>query len=406
MRRILSLFRLRRTFSLVLVAALIWITAGDAFLGAQKTSPAGKAAQAERAKGSIPAAIGTGEKEEAPAKKGISPLVWILGGAAVAAIVYFAVTSLSKKNSPASTTTTTASNTTTTAGTTSTTTSIPASNYDFISALGAFGGGLGQFNNPCDVAANAAERVYVVDSSNNRVQESSPNMASFQAEWGGFNAPGGIGIGPEAIYVAGNADHRIYKFSVYGEPWGQWGGPGSGDAQFSNPRDVAVDGSGYIYIADTGNHRIQKYRPAGVDGGYEAKWGGPGAGNGQFNSPTGITIDSAGNVYVADSQNHRIQKFDTSGTFLAAWGSFGANDGQFNTPRNLAVDAQNNVYVADTGNHRIQKFTSSGTFINKLGSQGTANGQFQGPWGVAVTSSGSLYVADTGNQRIQKFRIR
>jgi hypothetical protein len=69
-----------------------------------------------------------------------------------------------------------------------------------------------------------------------------------------------------------------------------------------------------------------------------------------------VAIDSADNVYVADTYNHRIQKFDSDGTFLTKWGSSGAGDGQFRYPKGVAVDSADNVYVADAYNHRIQKF--------------------------------------------------
>jgi len=67
-------------------------------------------------------------------------------------------------------------------------------------------------------------------------------------------------------------------------------------------------------------------------------------------------VDSSGNVYVADTGNHRIQKFNASGEFLAKWGSEGTGDGQFDCPYGVAVDSNGNVYVADMGNDRIQKF--------------------------------------------------
>jgi len=69
-----------------------------------------------------------------------------------------------------------------------------------------------------------------------------------------------------------------------------------------------------------------------------------------------VAVDSSGNVYVADTNNHRIQKFDSGGSFQAKWRSYGSGDGQFNCPGGVAVDSSGNVYVADTINHRIQKF--------------------------------------------------
>jgi DNA-binding beta-propeller fold protein YncE len=96
-------------------------------------------------------------------------------------------------------------------------------------------------------------------------------------------------------------------------------------------------------------------------------WGSSGSGDGQFNHPYGVAIDTSNNVYVADTDNHRIQKFTSDGTFLTEWGSDGAlygglGEGLFWGPSGVAVDSFGNVYVADTGNHRIQKFGRYYTF--------------------------------------------
>src|SRR5262245_28341794 len=78
------------------------------------------------------------------------------------------------------------------------------------------------------------------------------------------------------------------------------------------------------------------------------KWGFPsGSGNGELSRPNGVATDASGNVYVADSGNDRIQKFDASGTFLTTWGSSGSGDGPFIFPNGVATDASGNVYVAD-----------------------------------------------------------
>jgi len=74
-------------------------------------------------------------------------------------------------------------------------------------------------------------------------------------------------------------------------------------------------------------------------------------------------VDGSGYVYVADTSNNRIQKFDGGGTFITAWGSFGSGNGQFNRPFGMATDGNSHVYVVDSSNYRIQNFDSNGGFL-------------------------------------------
>jgi streptogramin lyase len=184
-----------------------------------------------------------------------------------------------------------------------------------------------------------------------------------------------------------------------------WGSSGAGNGQFNNPSGICADNYGNIYVADTGNHRIQKFD---ADGNFILKWGANGTGDGYFNYPRGLAADAQGNVYVADCNNSRVQKFDSSGKFIHKWGSAGAGDGYFCNPCGVAVDSQGNVYVSDYGNHRVQKFDANGNFILKWGSSGSGSGQFTSAFGIAADGQGSVYVVDYSSTypvvgRVQKF---
>jgi DNA-binding beta-propeller fold protein YncE len=148
---------------------------------------------------------------------------------------------------------------------------------------------------------------------------------------------------------------------------------------------------------------------AGTAYAFDRKWGSQGTGNGQFRTPVGIAVDYSNNVYVADSGNHRVQKFSSTGAFITKWGTYGTGDGQFNSPTGVGVGILGNVYVTDADlasayNHRVQWFSSTGGFLGKWGTYGTGDGQFNGPWRVAVDELGYVYVTDWYNNRIQRFK--
>jgi uncharacterized protein (TIGR03663 family) len=185
------------------------------------------------------------------------------------------------------------------------------------------------------------------------------------------------------------------------------GNAGVGEGQFSAPRAIAIGPDGLLYVADSGNNRIQVLD---AQGNFVRSWGSAGTGVGQFQEPWGIAVSDAGRVYVADTWNHRIQVFDQEGNFISTWGHFvdtkgepDAEPGVFWGPRDIALDAEGNVYVTDTGNKRIQEFTPDGQFIAQWGGGGVALGRFEEPTSITFGPDGNVYVADTWNRRVQKF---
>ena len=149
----------------------------------------------------------------------------------------------------------------------------------------------------------------------------------------------------------------------------------SGDGQFQNPQDVAIDSTGNLYVTDTHNHRIQKFNSNGQ---FILKWGISGSGDGQLAFPSRLAFDSNDILYVTEPDNGRIQKFNTVGQFVGK-----IAQGQLSFPVGIGLDSSNNVYVAESGlagnPSRIDKFSSSGQLITSWGSMGSAPGQFNQP---------------------------
>ena len=167
------------------------------------------------------------------------------------------------------------------------------------------------------------------------------------------------------------------------------GGKGVGKGKFDSPTGIAVDDSGNILVADTGNRRVEKFSPNGA---FVTSIG-------PFEAPNGIAIDHTGNIYVAEiGSKHCIEKLGPDGKFIAKWapGLYG--------PRRIAIGPDDSIYVVDSGDNRIVKLSSDGEVLASWGSEGRGDGQFIGLSSVAVDpTTNKVYVADPINSRIQVF---
>ena len=204
-------------------------------------------------------------------------------------------------------------------------------------------GNVATFNKPYGVALDRAGNVYVTEYVGNRVRR-------LQFKGGNPNSPTSwqvslvAGDNSDAVGASGNTD-------------------GTGNAaRFNNPRGITVDRSGNLYVADTSNYRIRKItNPLGASGGTVSTFAGSTQGyadgtgtSAKFYSPYGITVDSAGYLYVADTYNHRIRQISPAGVVRTVAGSGAAgsvdgagNEARFYCPWCIAVDTAGNLYVSD-----------------------------------------------------------
>jgi len=243
-------------------------------------------------------------------------------------------------------------------------------NGSFLAAFGTFGTGNGQFNSPRGMAIDdAAGEVYVVDSLNDRVQVFDRD-GNWLRGWGTAGSgdgqlsfPRGVAVdGSGNVFVTDMDNHRVQVFTTTGAFTGKWGSFGAGDGQFQFPRGIAVDPMGRVLVVDSFNHRVQRFDP---DGTFVSKFGANGGdgsfgtGDGQFNTPRAVSV-AAGRIWVADTGNDRLQAFTDNGTsvtFLGITGAQGLADGLLNTPRGVFATATAQ-YAASSGNHRIDAFGS------------------------------------------------
>ena len=263
----------------------------------------------------------------------------------------------------------------------------------------------------------------------------------------GVHRPMGVAINKRGEVVVTEVGRNcVFVFSPSGEKLRSFGTLGSCQGQFDWPCGVTVDGEGNILVADTHNHRIQKYTaeyqfltavgkkgilhfssPSDIafntinnkvyvpdfrnnhiqvlnsDLTFSSTFGKEGNGKGQFSSPWGIACDSTGKVYVADTDNHRIQVFTAEGKFVRMFGRRGQGRGELARPHYVAVDTSGMVYVSEQDNHRVSVFTTEGQFVTSFGQKGTGPGKFNFPYGLAVDDDGVVYVCDFEQNRVQVF---
>ena len=209
-------------------------------------------------------------------------------------------------------------------------------------------------------------------------------------------AGGGLAVSGDTVYVADTGNDRIQRFTLDGGHGAQVVAPGT----LAAPQGIAVRGT-RLLVADDQHHRVAVFDTGGHP--LASVGAGPGSSPGQLSNPYDVAADPAGRVFVADDLNQRIVRFSSPPAYpyKARWGAYGTQPGQLAYPRGIAVDGQGLVYVADTGNDRIDVFDASGNLLRSFGASGRAPGQFDEPVGVAADAGGLRAVTDAVNGRVQ-----
>jgi len=176
-------------------------------------------------------------------------------------------------------------------------------------------------------------------------------------------------------------------------------GPDNLPSPFNNPSCLAIDHHQRIFIADTGNTRIQVL----VENEFSTFKCRSRTGKTRFRGPEGVTFDPKNKrILVTDSPSNKVLVYDLAGNYRFSFGSGGEDEGEFDNPVGLTVDQQANIYVADRDNHRVQIFDKDFNFISEFGTLGEDFGELNSPYDVAVLSNGDVIVSDT-NGRLSKF---
>jgi sugar lactone lactonase YvrE len=195
-----------------------------------------------------------------------------------------------------------------------------------------------------------------------------------------LNDPFGVAVDAGGdVWVADTGDNRVEELSPNGHPLAVLG-----SGSLDQPQGIALGPNGNLWVTDTGDNRLVEFSPGGA---VLASVGGAGPGNGQFDNPTAVTVSSGGNVYVADQDNNRVEEFSSTGAYLSSI--------SVATPDGVAVDSTGNVWVSSPSyadGNAVYEFSPSGANITTFGTVQASFGAFSNTSGIVVTGSGLIVV--------------
>ncbi len=251
------------------------------------------------------------------------------------------------------------------------------------------------FSRPHDLVLSPdGGRLYVADMGNDVIKLLDPNTLETLGEVGRGELDGPHDLAFDAagrLIVADSGNDRLVVFALDGSPPSPLAGRRDG---LGSPEGVAVAGRGSVYVTNASRHNVMLLRAGKV----VARVGTRGAAAGAYLRPHDVAVAADGTVYVADPGNDGIQLLTAELEYIGALG--GAAYG-FDEPKYLAIDARGWLYVADAYNHQVKVFDEARALVATVGSgqRGKGRGRLNQPEGVAVAGD-LVWISDTYNDRV------
>jgi sugar lactone lactonase YvrE len=204
----------------------------------------------------------------------------------------------------------------------------------------------------------------------------------------------------DRIVVCDTHYRRLVWFDQQGTVVKTVGRHGKGRGEFIYPVGICKDAAENLYVCEYGgNDRVQVFTREGE---WLREFGGPGTGEAQFQRPSGL-VWHEGKVFVADAINNRVLVFTDAGQFLGPLG--GAQPPAFNLPYDITLAPDGSLYVIDYGAGRLTRLATDGQLLGRYGTTGRGDAEFATPWGLTADSRMRIIVADTLNRRIVSLQL-
>jgi len=218
----------------------------------------------------------------------------------------------------------------------------------------------------------------------------------------GVDQPSDVAVGPQGrIYLVDGVNSRIMVIGPNGKLQFTFGRSGNGQGELQHPMGIDITKKGQVFVADTGNHRIQVFDHRG---GFLYMFPVKTAPGEKPASPVDVlALNRKNYLYVTDKDNHKVKVHKQEGPFVFEWGGLGKVRGQFRYPGILAADQYNRIYVVDILNTRIQEFDPDGNYITEISTWGVGPGELFRPKGVAVDRTDRVFITDSFMGCIQVF---
>ncbi len=231
-------------------------------------------------------------------------------------------------------------------------------------------------------------------------QVSFPSNSSPSNVGNGFASPSGVAIdGSGDVFIVDSGNNAVKEIVAVAGKVSSSSTVNTVGSGFKDPDGVAVDGSGNVFVADNGNNAVKEI--VAVNGQVTSASIVNTVGSG-FSAPGGVAVDGSGDVFVSDSGNNAVKEILACNGQVSSASTVIVVGSGFTTPKGVAVDATGDVFVADNGKNAVKEIVavngqvSSSSTVNNVGSG------FSGPNGVAVDAAGDIFVADQNNSMVKE----